>query len=550
MAYYRIAIVAPMEYQSDDPVWRCYEDLRTMGHAVEVIDPRKYPSVMKPDGSLDESEFAAFRERFRPDLVSFGGQSAQEAVEAAAAVSAGNEFPASHFAVFGYVGKLNFGDELIFSLICDGIEKRFPNACVSLIGHDPQTALRVHGVHSITCDMKLEADIMLEDCRALVYMAGIMFDDPFVDWTAGPIDLFLNPRSEIAGQVAFALMASIHGVPSVGLGIGAGPLANPDAKRLVALQARNGMLYLPRDAQTCRLLSEAGVPDSSIRQKADLAFSLEPALHAGEARPFLCEHGLEQGGYVLVSLRNHRTVPEGFEGVVALSLDRVVEKTGVKVLFADLAPEDRFVHERVASAMTRSDAAVVYSDCEDLGALVDLIANARAVLAMRLHASIVATVCGVPAVGFDYNEKVSAFFDLAGLADFLLPMGAGSDDIAGALANVFDGASCERSVSARGEEGEGALGRLRSLALEAFDELSSIARSVPKPDERSARMFYSRSVSIEENALIAVRAERDELLREVERLRHDLDEMAASTTWKAGRAVTKLPRSLKDRFGR
>ena len=38
MKYYRIAIVAPMEYRNDDLVWTCFETLRLAGHAVEVID--------------------------------------------------------------------------------------------------------------------------------------------------------------------------------------------------------------------------------------------------------------------------------------------------------------------------------------------------------------------------------------------------------------------------------------------------------------------------------------------------------------------------------
>ena len=541
MSYYRIAIVAPMEVSEDDPSWRCFESLRLAGHAVEIVDPRTFPFALRSDGSVDDDALRPFLERFRPDVVSLGDESAQSLVERLERSGAkGSDRPWRRFVIFGYVGPGNFGDELIFSLICREIEGRWPGAQVELIGHDPAATLRRHGVVSVTTDRKLEADIMLSGADALVFMAGIMFDDPFEWWSAGPVDPFLNPRSEIGGQAAFTLMAAARGVPSYFLGIGAGPLRNPDARRLVRLESTVGAHYLPRDETTERLLLEAGVPASSVERKADLAFLLDPSWARGTVAPFLEKSGLAPGSYMAVSLREHRTVPEGFARTVAEALDEAWEREGIPSVLVDLAPEDAAIHRAVRDAMRRPEAAVALAPGDDERLVVDLLANARCALAMRLHCSIVANACGVPSAGFDYNEKVGAYYRLAGSGDSLLPMDASAADIAAALGRLERDSTASDSVA-----------RFRKLALQAFDRLEEGLGADPPRQE--PRTLYPRSISLEELALRDAERSLDGARQEVESLRHQLgearaecDELLASTTWKAGRAVTALPRALKD----
>lgn len=575
MKYYRIAIVAPMEYAQDDPTWRCLEDLRLAGHAAEVVDPRLFPGSVGVDGQPDAQVLAAFLEQFRPDYVSTGGQTADEIVEQLRSnPQAGSESPAQRFVVFGYVGPGNFGDELIFSVICQQIGRRFPNSYVSLIGHDPVATLRRHGVVSVATDKKLEADVMLSGARALVFMAGIMFDDPFVGWTAGPIDPYLNPRSEIGGQAAFTLMAAARGVPAVFLGIGAGPLENSDAQRLVRLEAAVGARYFPRDGETERLLLDAGVPKDQVHRKADLAFLADAAASAGCADALLAQGGLKPGCYLAVALRDHRTVPEGFVETIAAALDRVVESRGISVAFVNFAPEDGVVHERVRAAMRCSDRAYVLDTGDDEEAVIDLLARAAAACAMRLHCSIVANACGVPSVGFDYNEKVAAFYELMGRDSLLVPMDADDDRIADAIGAALEEGGCAAAVlspdaaedaATRGEReaGESHAGLVveatieaglaslserasvcRALASEAFDELERIVFETNPPLER--RTFYARSVSIEELELRDVRARLSAADQELSAARARIAELEDSTAWKVGRGITAAPRKIKD----
>lgn len=533
MTFYRIALLGHPVFSEGDPVWDCFEQLSVEGHAVEIIDLERFPGVFDSDGNPDERALEAFRRRFKPDYIAASGESAEEILSRLERSSCeGSAVPFRRFVVFGYVGKDNFGDELIFSTICDEIARRYPDSFVTLIGHDPEATLRRHGVVSVTMDMKLEADIILDGASALVFMAGIIFDDPFVDWTAGPIDLFLNPRSEIAGQTAFVLMAAMHGTPSVFLGIGAGPLSNPDAKRLVALSARNGAFFVPRDVKTEELLLAAGVPETSISTKCDLAFlakSDNAFAPADYAQP-----------YCVVSLRDHRTKDEGFEGRVADVLDRVWEGNGIRPLFIDLAPEDGAVHRRVASLMAHGEEARFFGTALDTDAAIDTIAHAEFSMAMRLHCSIVSNAHGVPSLGFDYNEKVHAFYEQMGQLAFLSSMDESAAETLQRIELLIeqrDHLSEELSVIVEDR---------KRRAVEAFDILGGLANRNPKRQEK--RHLYTRSTSIEEVELVEARACANRRAQELQELRAKLDGIEKSTSWKVGCAVTVIPRIIKDRL--
>lgn len=538
MRHYRIAIIAPVEYRADNPVWRCFEDLRLAGHAVELLDPRRFPDIIDERGNPSRRALAAFLERFRPDHISTGGESACDILARLEGTGAGSEEPARRFVVFGYVGPGNFGDELIFSVVCDQIEGRFPGAHIQLIGHDPAATLARHGVVSITCDQKLDADVMLRGASALVYMAGIMFDEPFAWWTAGPIDPFLNPRSEIGGQAAFAAMASLYGVPPVFLGIGAGPLSNPDARRLIGLEVRCGARYLPRDRETERLLLAAGVPSSRISRKADLAFLIDREAARGAASELMGSLGLRDGGYLVVALRAHHTVPEGFSDAVARAIASICSRRGIDVAFVGFSPDDLAVHEDVATRLGRGVRSVSVGTDGPVARTIDLIARARAALAMRLHCSIIANACGVPSLGFDYNDKIAAFYELMGRGYALLPMSAGADDIVCAY-DRMEGAGDDDLGQIRRRAGA-----CRALAGQAVDELQAIVEGTsPLPPE--PRVLYPRSVSIEEQRLHEVERERDAALAELAAAREELGRVRASTTWRVGSALTALPRALR-----
>lgn len=538
--YYRIALISPFSFSPDDPAWNTYEELRCAGHAVEVIDPQRFPSVLGPDGDVNESAFELFRASFKPHCVVLGNKSIDDILAACHAACENGlpamERPAKRFLVFGYLGKDNFGDEFVFSLILRNIQKRWPEAVVTAIGQNPQATFARHGVTSIEPDMKFEMDVLMNGASALVFMAGLVFDTPCFDWTAGKTELFLNPYSEIPGQVSCVQLAWMHGVPTIYLGIGAGPLANPDAQALMRLAGLCRPLFAARDAETAALLAKAGIDPSLIKQTADVSLML-----AQEREAYVHP---AKSPRIVVALRDFPSVDEDFPRRVAFALDECFERHGASPLFLDFEPDDRTLHQRTADAMRHGKEAVFAVARTDREALA-LIGSARTVLATRLHGSIIANAFGIPSVGFDYNEKVRSHYKLMGQERLLCPLDASADCVVKALGLAFDQ---HDSLSQRLQCRTDRLAQQSFLNFELLADMAEGHEARPKPQR-----LYDKRLTREAYELAACRAELEtaralcqEAQAAAKTLRKENAELRGSTAWKVGRALTALPRAIKD----
>lgn len=550
--YYRIALIARPRHASDDPVWRTYASLVAAGHAVELIDLDSHPDALLPDGSVNASSLKPFYGAFRPDLVTTEAESPEAVIEACARSGAvGMSAPAKRFVILGYIGEENFGDELVFSLICRHVRETCPEGYVSLIGHNPRRTLAEHGVVSVDVADKFAIDLMLNGAAAFVMMAGILFD-LFFDTTAGRIDFMLEPEWEIPGQVACVQLAWMHGVPTAYLGIGAGPLSNPDACAYLRLAGELGAVFCARDHETVRLLTNAGVPDESIIPTADIALTL-----AIERERYVMANGAHD--VLLVTLRDFPSVDGSFAERVARALDTLARRHDVRPVFLDLAPEDGELHARVRELLSPAvQEFAEHRSVQTIPEVLRTIGTARAVLAMRLHGSIVANAFGIPSVGFDYNEKVRAHYEQMGIERLLLPMEASAADISRTLNSCFDEhdalsshideqlarvrAGDGRAVGANSEGAVDSLVRRSLLNFEALDKMVAQHPNAPRPMRLYRKTVASSHERVEalEQELAAVREER-------ERLASELREIKDSSSWRLGRILTAPARLVKDR---
>lgn len=498
--YYRVLMLGSSTGLPGDPCFDCAMGLRALGHAVVLVDDATYADALAREGALER-----VRQTFRPDVTLRyeGGMDVRAAlgrIEGACGEAQGGS-PGRRVVVFGFVGKDNFGDELVFSIIRRRVEARLPGAYFECIGHDPAATLLRHGVTSVRAEDKAGVNACLNGAAALVFMAGIVFDDFFVRNSAGIIDLYLNPDSTIAGQVAATQLAYMHHTPVMGLGLGAGPLSNVDARALVRLGSLCGPTYFTRDSHTTRLLLEAGVSPSLVRERADVAFSLcgEP-LPAHGPSPVL--EGLGDDGYFVVALREWSNTSDAFFDRMGALLRRAVELTGLTPCFVHFSPADEAVHRRVAALLPPGTRHVM-TDSLDEALVLRLFAGSSFSVAMRLHASILSTAYGHPCVAFDYNDKIGAFFDDLGMGCALLGMDADEGRMVEALDAMWEGRELRAAAAA-----ELACERRRLIDL-AFDEALDIMASAPlSMDPMGA---YSRHASLAELERDALRARVAEL---------------------------------------
>lgn len=444
--------------------------------------------------------------------------------------------------LFGWFGAHNFGDDLLMSIVIDRVERRFENAVVSVIGADAGALRTECGLAAMTPDQRWAVRHALSRARAVVFCGGLVFDDPLAR-TAGELELFLDPWIEPTGQAAVSILARLHGVPSVYLGIGAGPLRNGETRAAVRAIALAGSLLLPRDAETCRLFEEAGVPRDLISPAADLALgSRDYLLSHADPEPPECA----RGDHFVISLRDWHLNPPGFERAVARLVDRLARDTGCRPVLVPFDADDVGIHRRVRAAMGVD--ATLLEERPPEGRLLALMRGSRFGVAMRLHCSIIHHVLGKPVIGLDYNDKIHAHFSQLGQGRLLLPLGFGDEEASRAAASLRDALrEGDESLARLLGEREGRVGA-------AFDRLWEAMGSA-SPVDYGREVYYPRRVSRFESDLILARGRISELERELADRGRLCDEamgeaarVRGSHSYRLGNALLRVPALLRDRL--
>ena len=94
---------------------------------------------------------------------------------------------------------------------------------------------------------------------------------------------------------------------------------------------------------------------------------------------------------------------------LAAALDKVATRHGYKIVFVpfqDGAEDDNAIHRTLAGMMRQRDAAIVRDWTMDVQELVDIFSGAETIVAMRLHAAILALAVGRDCTVLPYDQKV------------------------------------------------------------------------------------------------------------------------------------------------
>lgn len=312
--------------------------------------------------------------------------------------------------VAGWVGSTNLGDELVLAgvrrLLHEALGSEVRIAAVSV---DPATTRRTHGISAID---HRRPDLVAAAARSadLVVLGG----GGLIQDETSPFNLPYHLSRVRPAQRA--------GTPWIGLALGVGRLDTGLGRRL-ATSLRHAAAVTVRDAPSLALLEELGVPG---RLAADAVLHLaapqdppprveveemmtvpRPATGPPEdvltvsLRPWS-----GPGGLLPVSWRRQAgEVAASFVPTVAAALDRAVARTGLPVRFVALQSDrDAALHAQVAARMSTPTQQVV-PGLQDVMAEVG---RGRAVVAMRYHSALAATLAGRPSVMIGYSPKVDA----------------------------------------------------------------------------------------------------------------------------------------------
>lgn len=286
----------------------------------------------------------------------------------------------------GYLGAGNLGDDAVMLGLVHGLGGA--GYSVTVLSGAPEETHRLYGFPSVARRDKKLIEAAILKCDALVFPGGSIFQD----------------SSSMMSPTYYADLvetAKKHGKKVVLVGQGIGPLngfIGKGASRK-ALNMADGITV--RDPMALQALKDLGVTKPA-RMAADSAFLLPvPRL-------------VEEGGYGLQGMKTvaiaPRPVKEKGRDVAGLfgELCKLLYQAGT---MPTLVPMDRNEDIPLVDAISKAQGGRV----PDLRKIVtpmevqQRLARMDAVLAMRLHAGILAATVGVPPLMVSYDPKVTAF---------------------------------------------------------------------------------------------------------------------------------------------
>lgn len=294
----------------------------------------------------------------------------------------------------GYFGAGNLGDDAILKGFTTGIEGlgfQYQSLCGS-----PERLMRNMGIKGIGKTDFPAVKNAIAECDALVFPGGSVFQD-------------VTSIRSVAYYANLVKEAKKANKKVVMLAQGIGPLNRFMGKRLASGAFSAADMITVRDPSSVSALRSLGVKHTP-KVTADVAFLLPPVVADESERAF----GVAGMKTIGVSVRPYgkdksKAVVQAFADLTRL----LSQNNFVPVLMPMDAEEDVAIVDAIAKIHGGK-----VPDIRNLNTPAQFqqrVGRMEAVIAMRLHAGILATTMGIPPMMVSYDPKVTAFANVLGL---------------------------------------------------------------------------------------------------------------------------------------
>jgi len=287
----------------------------------------------------------------------------------------------------GYFGCGNIGDDAILLGTVEGL-RQSPHEFAALSG-SPEETYRIHGINAYPRKDMKAVHKALSTRDALVFAGGSIFQD-------------VTSLRSVYYYANLVKTAKGMGKKVIMVGQGVGPVNRFFGKRWTASAFSQADAIVVRDPASAALLSKLGVK-KKVRLAADPAFLLPPVASADEGQ-----------GFALGNMKAVGLAPRPF----GKKTPQVIELFGglARLLFqANVMPYliemDRNADRALIDAIEKQQGGKI-PDLRKIHSPIDMqkrLSRMDAVIAMRLHAGILASTVGVPPYMVSYDPKVAAF---------------------------------------------------------------------------------------------------------------------------------------------
>ena len=310
------------------------------------------------------------------------------------------ENPISKIVLAGWYGAGNLGDELLLSRMIRAV--RFRGMEPIVVSLDPIYTTHFHSVQSIDFEDLDALKSAIDGAYACVLGGGGLFQTYSSFRYACLFDFNLGDVTSYARPV---LLAQQLGVPTALLAQGVGPLATPESQEIVFSLFSSVSCFSVRDAFSRDLLHSIGV-------RCDIAIAPDPIW--GWEVPELPQliHAQSKTKIVLV-VRDWPFI-SGWENRLLSALREAFDPAVHELLWLPFQARDvpgrsssdiDLLHRLMAQLGDYWNQSLL--EWTSISQAIEVLASADAVIAMRMHAQILALKLNKPTLCLEYDEKMA-----------------------------------------------------------------------------------------------------------------------------------------------
>lgn len=194
--------------------------------------------------------------------------------------------------------------------------------------------------------------------------------------------------------------------------------ATPHPRAVAAMRRAHGVQLVAREAVSARRLRELGAHD--VAQSADIAFLSEEFADPGRAPgEWLAQQRSQARAVVVVNLNPLVAPAERLVELVKPACERLLDSGSSLLLIAhdrrDASDRDSGAHEALLDALVRDDPParerLATWQATGPGEVREVMRSVSFVISCRMHLIILAATVGVPAIGFEYQGKMTGLFE-------------------------------------------------------------------------------------------------------------------------------------------
>ncbi len=309
--------------------------------------------------------------------------------------------------ILGYYGYKNSGDDALLYAILGSLRKRKRDISINVLSFNPKETAETYNVNATHRYDIIKMLKSIKKSKVFILGGGSLLQD--VTSTKSLLYyLFVTARAKKAGC---RVMLYANGI---------GPIRKRVNRRRVKNVINNVEYITLRDVDSFDELKAFGVKLPKCRISADPVFCISDKDTSG-AEELLKKYGIgEKTKYACISVRKWEKCPENFDSMCAQMADYIFDRYGLVPVFIPMQyPYDASISRSIVSKMkTRG---IFISKRIDISEILGIVAKSSAVISVRLHMLIYATLYKVPSIGIAYDPKVSNFLSYINQPYFLDP---------------------------------------------------------------------------------------------------------------------------------